>query len=152
MEFYLSQVTEEDMPVFKKDMQEAFQQGAISEFGDIDVEILPEKDIDDSLSKKGAIAYKAVADGKIVGGAIVVIDNVSRHNHLDFLYVKVGTQSKGMGRQIWKEVEKMHPRNKSLGNLHSLLREKEHSLLRQLLGFSYRGIFQSLPYRPEYSR
>lgn len=32
---------------------------------------------------------------KIVGGAIVVIDEIAQHNHLDFLYVNYGTQIKG---------------------------------------------------------
>jgi len=47
------------------------------------------------LTTNGAITYKAVVDGKIVGGAIVVIDEIAQHNHLDFLYVNYGTQIKG---------------------------------------------------------
>lgn len=112
MEFLLVPVDKEDMHKYKKDMQEAFQQGAIKEYGDLDVEILPEKDIDESLAKKGAIAYKAVVNGKMLGGAIVVIDEVHGHNHLDFLYVKYGTQSKGIGELIWNEIEKMYPETK----------------------------------------
>ena len=50
--------------------------------------ILPEKDIDNSLNTKGALAYKAVVNNKIVGGAIVVINEETRHNELHFLYVK----------------------------------------------------------------
>ena len=45
-------------------MQEAFQQGAMETFNNLDVEILSEKDIDESLSQKGAVAYKAVVNGK----------------------------------------------------------------------------------------
>ena len=66
------------MKEYKKDMQEAFQQGAMNEYNDLSVEILPEKDIDESLAKKGATAYKAVVDGKMLGGAIVVIDEITR--------------------------------------------------------------------------
>ncbi len=39
----------------------------------------------------GAIAYKAVVDGELLGGALVVING--DHGHLDFLYVKSGTQN-----------------------------------------------------------
>ena len=78
----------------------------------LNVEILSEKDINESLSKKGAVAYKAVVDGKMLGGAIVVIDEVTQHNHLDFLYVKYGTQSKGIGQKIWNEIEQLYPKTK----------------------------------------
>lgn len=112
MDFELSPLTEADMPQFKRDMQEAFQKGAAQEFSDTDEEILPEKDIAESLSKKGAAAYKAVVNGEMLGGAIVVIDTVTGHNHLDFLYVKYGTQSKGIGQRIWNEIEKLYPDTK----------------------------------------
>ena len=109
MDFKLLPTTPNDMAQFKSDMQEAFQNGAAKEFGNINVEILPEKDIDESLSKKGSVAYKALIDGKMLGGAIVVIDNTTQHNHLDFLYVRYGTQSKGVGQKIWNEIEKLYP-------------------------------------------
>ncbi len=112
MNFILMPLENEDISIFKKDMQEAFQQGAMQEFNDLDVEILPEKDIDKSLYAKGAAAYKAIADGKIIGGAIVVIDELTQHNHLDFLYVKFGIQSKGIGKNIWDEIERLYPKTK----------------------------------------
>lgn len=112
MEILLKPVEKEDIIEFKKDMQEAFQRGAMEEFNDLNVEILSEKDINKSLSPKGAIAYKAVADGKMLGGAIVVIDEKTNHNHLDFLYVKYGIQSKGVGQKIWNEIEKIYPETK----------------------------------------
>ena len=42
---------------------------------------------------------------EILGGVIVEIndDNI---NHLDFLFVRVGVQSKGIGQAIWKEILK----------------------------------------------
>ncbi len=73
-------------------MQEAFQLGAASWEKDLDEEILPESHIDKSLNAKGSIAYKAVVDGQMCGGAIVIIDG--SHGHLDFLYVKNEIQSK----------------------------------------------------------
>lgn len=109
MNFQLLPVIQEDLTDYKKDMQEAFQKGAAAQFSDLGTEILPEKDIDLVLSKTGAFAYKALADGEMVGGAIVVIDEETQHNHLDFLYVKYGTQSRGIGQAIWQEIEKLHP-------------------------------------------
>lgn len=112
MDFKLTPIEKEDIVSYKKDMQEAFQKGAMVEYNDLSVEILPEKDIEESLSKKGAVAYKAIVDGKMLGGAIVIIDGVTHHNHLDFLYVKYGIQSKGIGQKIWNEIERLYPKTK----------------------------------------
>ena len=105
-------MTEQDIPGFKRNIQEAFQKGFEDEFGKCEEIILPEKDIDESLNGKGAAAYKAVVDGEIVGGAIVAIDEETNHNHLDLLYVKCGTQGKGIGKAIWFEIEKRYPDTK----------------------------------------
>ncbi len=104
-----------DRKQYKLDMQEAFQLGAKE--GDYPLEadeiILPEADIEHSLHTAGALAYKAVDEtGAMVGGAIVVIDPVTQHNHLDFLYVKRGVQNKGIGKFIWFVLEKLHPETK----------------------------------------
>lgn len=109
MDFRLLPVTTADMCAFKADMQEAFQKGFEDVFGATDGTILPEKDIDRSLQTTGAAAYKAVVDGAMVGGAIVVIDAETQHNHLDLLYVKYGAQTKGVGQKIWQTLEQMYP-------------------------------------------
>ena len=49
-----------------------------------------------------------IDDDKIIGGVIITI-NENNHNHLDFLFVKVGVQSKGVGWKIWKEIEELYP-------------------------------------------
>ena len=99
----------EDLAQYKADMQEAFQLGAMEGGYPEDVgEILPEADINRSLAAKGAVVYKAVSDGKMVGGAIIVIDEEKQCGHLDFLYVKHGIQGKGIGKFIWFEIERRH--------------------------------------------
>ncbi len=106
MEFTI--IDKGDILQYKKDMQEAFQLGAVEGNFPVGNEIiLPESHIDQSLNKKGAIAYKAVLDGVIVGGAIVVINK--QHGYLDFLYVKHGTQGKGIGKFMWFQIEKLYP-------------------------------------------
>lgn len=112
MNFELLPLNPKHLIQFKKDIQEAFQQGAVDGFGEMEEEILPESHIDRSLSAKGAIAYEAILDGEFVGGAVVLIDSKTQHNHLDFLYVKNGTHSKGVGQSIWNAIEKLHPETK----------------------------------------
>ncbi len=107
MNFRLLPVESADLAQFKKDMQEAFQKGAEAENGSCDTQILPESHINSSLSAEGAAAWKADLDGEMVGGAIVAVEG--NRGHLDFLYVKYGTQSKGIGKRIWLEIEKQYP-------------------------------------------
>lgn len=112
MKLDLLLITDEDIPEFKKNIQEAFKKGFEEKFGKTEETILPEKDIDESLNGKGAAAYKAVLDGEIVGGVVVAIDNKTNHNHLDLLYVKNDAQGKGIGKAIWFEIEKLYPDTK----------------------------------------
>lgn len=112
MEAILIPLLEENKQQFKWNMQKAFQQGASNEFGEITEEILPEKDIDNSLAAEGAAVYEAIVNEQSVGGVIVVIDKVKQHNHLDFLFVKTGIQSRGAGQAIWHAVEEKYPETK----------------------------------------
>lgn len=105
MDLKLILMTDEDIPEFKKNIQYAFQKGFEEEFGITEETILPEKDIDESLNSKGAVAYKAVLDGELVDGVVVAINEETNINHLDLLYVKNGTQGKGIGKSIWFEIE-----------------------------------------------
>ena len=109
MGFQLLPITAADLPRFKADMQEAFQKGFEDVFGAAEGIILPEKDIDRSLDAVGSAAYKAVVDGVMVGGAVVVINEQTHHNHLDLLYVQYGTQTKGIGHAIWTALEALYP-------------------------------------------
>ena len=112
MTFELMPMEPSDIQKFKKDIQEAFQKGFEDVYGKTEGTILPEEDIDRSLNAVGSVAYKAIADGEMVGGAVVVIDHETQHNHLDLLYVKYGIQTKGTGYAIWNAIEKLHPETK----------------------------------------
>ena len=112
MNFRLTKLQNNDLFLFKKDMQEAFQKGFEEVYGYTQQIILPEKDIDQSLNTIGAIAYKAIVDDEMIGGAIIVINDETQHNELHFIYVKYGIQAKGIGKMIWDEIEKLHPYTK----------------------------------------
>ena len=112
MNINLLPMTMEDIPQCKHDIQEAFQKGFEDVYGKTKGTILPERDIDRSLNADGCVAYKAIENGEMVGGAVVVIDSKTQHNHLDLLYVKYSVQTKGIGFAIWNAVEKLHPETK----------------------------------------
>lgn len=109
MNFNLSELNQNEIKQFKKYMQESFQKGFEAYYGKTDYTILPEEDIDSSLNKDGSVAYKAVVDEEIAGGAVVVIDKESGHNHLELLFVRYSMQNKGIGFKIWSEIEKIYP-------------------------------------------
>ena len=103
-------------------MQEAFQYGYESVCGKDKEQVLPDKDIDDDLKKKNSFAYEMIDNNEIVGGVIVTINENSQHNYLDFLFVKVGVQSNGIGKKNMGENRKTISRNKSMGNMYSIFR------------------------------
>ena len=108
----LVELRKEDIDKFKKLMQDAFQYGYESVYGKDKEQVLPDKDIDNNLKNLNSYAYEMIDNNEIVGGVIVTIDEKTNHNHLDFLFVKVGVQSKGIGQTIWKEIEELYPNTK----------------------------------------
>lgn len=101
----LIKLRDEDINKFKKYMQESFQYGYESVYGKDKSQVLPEKDIDKSLNNPQCHPYEMIYDNnEIIGGAIVGI-NENNINHLDFLFVRVGVQSKGIGQAIWKKLK-----------------------------------------------
>lgn len=89
---------ESDREQFKSDMSEAFQFYAEDSHFPTDELILPVEEIEQTLCQTKAIGYKAVQNGKIVGGAIVSIDRQQQRGSLELLYVKRGTQGLDIGR------------------------------------------------------
>ncbi|MBV7273484.1 GNAT family N-acetyltransferase [Clostridium sp. PL3] len=112
MKLTLVPLKAENITMFKRDMQKAFQYGYEKECGPSDELILPEEDIDESLNAKSAEAYQAVINGEVFGGAVITVNNETHHNHLDFLFIKVGCQGSGVGQELWKAIENLHPETK----------------------------------------
>ena len=102
----LVELKNEDVQKFKNLMIEAFQYGYESYCGKDKEQVLPEKDIDDDLKKKNSFAYEMIDNNEIVGGAIVTINEKTNKNYLDFLFVKVGVQSKGIGKKYGIKLKK----------------------------------------------
>ena len=149
MSFELLPLNPEDISLFKRDMQEAFQNGAAAELSNLTVQILPEQDIDSSLNKKGSAAYKAIDDGNIVGGVIVVINEFTQHNHLNFLYVKHGVQSRGIGKKIWEHVERLHSGTKMWETFTPYFEKRNIHFYINCCGFSAVEFYSSHHKNPE---
>lgn len=111
-EVSLIPVTESEKKRFFIEIQHAFKNGFEQIFGKWMDTILPESDIEFSFSSPTAESYFAILDGEIVGGVIINLNKESGINHLDFLYVKAGCQSCGIGMGIWRNIEHLHPDTK----------------------------------------
>lgn len=100
-----------DREQFIKDNQEAFNYGALEEFGqrddhfEEDGEIISHDTISRSIDE--GTAFRIMQDNKPVGG--VVIRTEYDHGELELLFVSPDVHSKGIGYAAWCEIETMHP-------------------------------------------
>ena len=100
-----------DREQFIKDNQEAFNYGALEEFGlrddhfEEDGEIISRETIEASID--GGEAYRIMQDGQPVGGVIITVDG--DRGDLEILFVSPDVHSKGIGYAAWCAVERLHP-------------------------------------------
>ncbi len=111
IEVSLMPLEEEDREQFITDNQEAFNYGALVEFGrrddhfEEDGQIISREVISQSIDN--GEAYRIMADGVKAGG--LVIRTEDDRGDLELLFVSPEIHSKGIGYAAWCEVEKMHP-------------------------------------------
>ena len=100
-----------DREQFIKDNQEAFNYGALEEFGrrddhfEEDGEMISRETIGNSID--GGEAYRIMQDGRPVGGVVIKVNG--ERGDLDLLFVSPHVHSKGIGYAAWCAVEKLHP-------------------------------------------
>ncbi len=104
-------LTAEDREQFILDNQEAFNYGALEEFGlrddhfEEDGEIISRETIEQSID--GGEAYRIMQDSKPVGGVVIKVDG--DRGDLELLFVSPKAHSKGIGYAAWRAVERLHP-------------------------------------------
>ena len=111
MDVKLVPLTADDREQFILDNQEAFNYGALKEFGrrddhfEEDEQIISRETIERSIDN--GEAYRIMLEGRIVGGVIITVDG--EKGDLDILFTSPMEHSKGVGYAAWCEVEKLHP-------------------------------------------
>lgn len=101
----------EDREQFIVDNQEAFNYGALEEFGmrdnhlEEDGQIISRKTIEKSIDE--GIAYRIMDGNQKVGGAVIKIEGT--RGNLDLLFTSPKAHSKGIGYTAWCEIERLHP-------------------------------------------
>ena len=110
-EVILAPLAPDDREHFIKDNQEAFNYGALEEFGlrddhfEDDGEIISRETIEQSIDC--GEAYRIMQDGRPVGGVVIKVKG--ERGDLDLLFVSPKAHSKGIGYAAWCAVEKLHP-------------------------------------------
>ena len=108
-------LTAEDREQFITDNQEAFNYGALEEFGrrddhfEEDGQIISRKVIEESIDAEGAETYRIVENETNVGGMVLRIDPETHRNELELLFVSPKAHSKGIGYAAWLAAEALHP-------------------------------------------
>ena len=101
----------DDTAQFVRDNQDAFNFGALEEFGrrddhfEDDGEIISRETILACIA--AGEAYRIVCGGEHVGGAVVKVDG--DRGNLELLFVSPKAHSRGIGFAAWCEVEKRYP-------------------------------------------
>ena len=104
-------LSSEDREQFILDNQEAFNYGALEEFGRRDDhfeeegEIISRETIETSID--GGEAYRIMHDGQPVGGVVIKMNG--KRGDLDLLFVSPRVHSKGIGYAAWSAIERLHP-------------------------------------------
>ncbi|KNY13656.1 hypothetical protein AKG11_27665 [Shinella sp. SUS2] len=107
----LAVADQNDLPDFKKELQEAFSLAVIDEYGALpDGPIPSDEDLDSSIAAPGAVALRILSDGEKIGGAVVTIDENTHHNTLDLFFLKVGEHGQGLGHKAWLAIEARYPK------------------------------------------
>ena len=104
---------EEERQEFKRTLQEAFHLAVIERFGSHSNKPIPsDKDIEDSFNAPGAVVYHICSNGKRVGGAVLVINEITQHNSLELFFMYPNRHSNGIGYKAWKAIEAKYPKTK----------------------------------------
>ena len=101
----------DDREQFITDNQEAFNYGALEEFGmrddhlEEDGQIISRKTIEQSIDN--GTAYRIMKGDEKVGGVVVKVDG--NQGELELLFTSPKIHSKGIGYAAWGEIEKLYP-------------------------------------------
>ena len=110
-EIKLLPLEDSDREQFILDNQEAFNYGALEEFGrrddhfEEDEQIISRETIERSID--GGEAYRIWCGDEKVGGVIIRVDG--ERGDLEILFVSPHVHSKGIGYAAWCAVERLHP-------------------------------------------
>lgn len=104
----LEKVFPEEFSLFTAKLQEAFSVAVREKFG-INEPVPAESDVKASLYDEKSEVYHLVYNGRRIGGAVLMIDNATRHNALDLFFISPEYHGRGLGLAAWNAIEARYP-------------------------------------------
>lgn len=103
-------VEAEDLPEFRKKLQESFAIAVIESFGDKSEGLIPlDEVIQESFNANNAETYHILCNNKKVGGVVLRINNETHHNKMDWFFLSPEHSGGGIGFATWKAIEVKYP-------------------------------------------
>ncbi|RNB55306.1 GNAT family N-acetyltransferase [Brevibacillus gelatini] len=126
----LAPLPQEELAIFKEEIQEAFMKGLQDSFPEAEDSTkmgpLPsEEDFEHSLTVKDSVVRQIVLNGERIGGVVLNINPETQRNEVDFLYIKANAHGNGLGTKAWKAIEAAFPETK-VWELHTPYFEKRN--------------------------
>ena len=145
----LLSVKEEDLPILKQELQEAFMKGLQESFPEqkdpTEMGPIPsDEDFQHSLTAKDSVVRQLVLNDERIGGVVLKINNDTQRNEVDFLYTKANVHGKGLGTKAWEAIEAAFPETE-VWELHTPYFEKRniHFYVNKcgfkIVGFNHKG-------------
>ncbi len=100
----------DDLPTFKRELQEAFAVAVVEEFGSLlDGPIPSDEDLDGSMAGPDVVVLRILHEGRTVGGTVLTIDRETHHNSLDLFFLSPAEHGRGLGHKAWCAIERRYP-------------------------------------------
>lgn len=105
-------VKEEELPEFEQKMQEAFLVAVEENFGRQEEPIPSHQDLEECCHNSGTVLFHLMQGSCKVGGVVLNINSETQHNSLEFFFIAVEYQNRGLGQAAWRAVEETYPETK----------------------------------------
>ncbi len=108
----LMPVKEEELPEFERKIQEAFLIAVEENFGRQEDPIPSHQDLEKCRHNFGTVMFHLMQGSCKVGGVVLNINSETQHNSLDFFFIAVEYQNRGLGQAAWRAVEETYSETK----------------------------------------
>lgn len=107
-------LSEQEYDDFREDVKKIFSIAVIESFGKPkeNEDIIPDEDINTSLYNPQCDVLSVYDNNEKVGGVVVRQNKETKINWLDLFYIYPDMHGKGLGTQIWLELEAQYPETK----------------------------------------
>ncbi len=105
-------VKEEELQEFERKIQEAFLVAVEENFGGQEEPIPSHQDLEKCRHDSGTVMFHLMQGSCKIGGVVLHINSETQHNSLEFFFIAVEYQNRGLGQAAWRAVEENYSKTK----------------------------------------